>query len=278
MSELNECTHDCASCSADCGDRQQNLADLLEKPHEMSHIKKVVGVISSKGGVGKSLITSMLAVLMNRKGYETAILDADVTGPSVPKAFGIRDKAYATDLGIIPIRSKTGVSIMSINLLLDEESDPVVWRGPILSGAVKQFWTDVIWGDVDFMFIDMPPGTGDVTLTVFQSLPLDGLIVITSPQELVTMIVEKAVKMANLMEIPILGIIENYSYVKCPDCDKHITVFGESHIVETAKKYNLKVLAKLPIDPSLSKACDDGVIELFEGDYLDALSDALEDL
>ena len=201
-----------------------------------------------------------------------------MTGPSIPKAFGLKEKATATDLGLFPVKSKTGIEVMSINLLLDEENDPVVWRGPILSGAVKQFWTDVIWNDVDFLFIDMPPGTSDVTLTVFQSIPLDGLIVVTSPQELVGMIVEKAVKMANMMNVPVLGIIENYSYATCPDCGKQIKVFGESHIDDTAKRFGLDILAKLPIDPALAKACDEGVIELFEGDYLDSLADKLEKL
>ena len=256
MSE--ECTHDCSSCSADCGSREKT--SFLENLNPASSVKKVIGVVSGKGGVGKSMITSMLAVLMKRKGYNTAILDADITGPSIPKAFGINKKAYADNRGLIPVPSKTGVDIMSINLLLDSETDPVVWRGPVIAGTVKQFWTDVAWGDVDYMFVDMPPGTGDVPLTVFQSIPLDGIIVVTSPQELVSMIVGKAVKMAEMMNVPIIGLVENMSYAVCPDCGKHMNVFGLSHIDETAQKFGLKVLAKLPINPELAGRVDNGKI------------------
>jgi Mrp family chromosome partitioning ATPase len=244
----------------------------------MSNIKKVIGVVSGKGGVGKSLVTSLMAVTMNRRGYHSAILDADITGPSIPKVFGIKGKAQGNELGLFPSKSKLGVDIMSINLLLNNETDPVVWRGPVIAGTVKQFWTDVIWSDVDFMFVDMPPGTGDVPLTVFQSLNVDGIIIVTSPQELVSMIVGKAVKMAEMMNIPILGIVENMSYFKCPDCGGEHPVFGVSHIEELAKTHKIPLSAKLPIDPKLAAACDKGMIELFEGNYLDGIADRLETL
>ena len=260
MSENQNCESGCGSCSKECSSRQKPKS-LLVAPHESSSIKKVIGVVSGKGGVGKSSVTSMLAVAMNRKGYKTAILDADITGPSIPKAFGITEKAYATEKGILPVTTQTGISMMSINLLLENPTDPVVWRGPVIAGAVKQFWQEVIWGDIDYMFVDMPPGTGDVPLTVFQSIPLDGIIIVTSPQELVSMIVGKAVKMANMLNIPILGLIENYSYFKCPDCDKEHRIFGESHIEETAAEYNIPVLAKLPINPNIAKSSDAGKME-----------------
>ncbi len=276
MSE--ECTHDCSSCSEACSSRQQDPTDFLEKPNELSSIKKVIGVVSGKGGVGKSLVTSLMAVQMKRKGYRSAILDADITGPSIPKAFGITEKAGGNDYGIMPVSTRTGIDIMSINLLLDNDTDPVVWRGPIIAGTVKQFWTDVIWSNVDFMFVDMPPGTGDVPLTVFQSIPLDGIIIVTSPQELVSMIVAKAVNMAKMMNIPILGIVENMSYVSCPDCGKKIAVFGESHIDETAAQFGIPVLAKLPIDPGAAKACDEGRIEDYEADTLSEAAAAAEAL
>ena len=249
--------------------------DFSEKPHELSNIKKVIGIVSGKGGVGKSLVTSMLGVLMHRRGYKTAILDADVTGPSIPKAFGIKEKATGNELGMFPVKSKTGINIMSVNLLLENDTDPVVWRGPIIANTVKQFWTDVIWGDVDFMFIDMPPGTGDVPLTVFQSIAVDGIIIVTSPQELVSMIVSKAAKMAQMMNIPIIGLVENMSYLKCPDCGKDIKVFGDSHIDEIAKERNIDILAKLPIEPKIATACDKGLIELFSGDWLDNIAQIL---
>ncbi|MBQ9915123.1 MAG: Mrp/NBP35 family ATP-binding protein, partial [Clostridia bacterium] len=251
-----------SSCNREsCEGCQHAAQDFREKPHNLSQIKKVIGVVSGKGGVGKSLVTSMLAVTMNRLGYRSAILDADITGPSIPKAFGISQKATADDNGLYPVASKKGVQVMSLNLLLENETDPVVWRGPVIGGTVKQFWTDVIWGDVDFMFVDMPPGTGDVPLTVFQSLPVDGIVVVTSPQELVSMIVEKAVKMAELMNIPVLGLVENLSYFTCPDNGKNYAIFGESHIDEIAKSHQIPVLAQLPIDPRIANACDRGDIE-----------------
>ena len=264
---MSECTHDCSSCGSDCGSRQEPQS-LLEKPNAMSNIGKVIGVVSGKGGVGKTLVSSLLAVSMQRLGKNVGIMDADITGPSIPKAFGIHQKADACEFGIIPAKSKMGLDIMSINLLLENESDPVVWRGPVIAGVVKQFWTDVIWKDIDCLVVDMPPGTGDVPLTVFQSLPVDGIVIVTSPQELVSMIVEKAVKMAKLMNIPILGIIENMSYFECPDCGKRHSIYGESHIEEIAAQYDIPVLAKLPIDPQLAKLCDQGTIELFEGEWL----------
>lgn len=276
MSE--NCNQTCSSCGETCADRQEAQIDFSEKPHELSHVKKVIGIVSGKGGVGKSLVTSMLAVAMNRKGYHTAILDADVTGPSIPKAFGIKEKAMESSIGLLPIKSKTGIEIMSINLLLENDTEPVVWRGPLIAGAVKQFWTDVVWNDVDFMFIDMPPGTGDVPLTVFQSLPVDGIIIVTSPQELVSMIVSKAVKMAQMMNIPIIGLVENMACFVCPDCNKEYKIFGDSNIDKIARKYNLDVLASLPIDPKLAAACDRGMIELYDGPWLDRLADGLEDI
>ncbi|MBE6953377.1 MAG: Mrp/NBP35 family ATP-binding protein [Ruminococcaceae bacterium] len=266
---MSECTHNCETCSANCSSRDP--ASLLEKPHEMSQIKKVIGIVSGKGGVGKSLVTSLMAVKSQREGYRTAILDADITGPSIPKAFGLKDRAVGNDLGLFPVNSKTGVEVMSLNLLMEDETSPVVWRGPVIAGAVKQFWTDVIWGDVDFMFIDMPPGTGDVPLTVFQSIPVDGIIIVASPQELVGMIVEKAVNMAKLMNIPVLGLVENMSYFACPDCGKQIKVFGESHIDEIAAKHGVDTVARIPIDPKLAAAVDAGLIELFDGNWLDEL-------
>lgn len=275
---MSECTHDCSSCGEDCPSRQMRPEDFLEKPHEMSHIKKVIGVVSGKGGVGKSLVTSLLAVLLRRREYNVAILDADVTGPSIPKVFGVREKAAANEFGILPVETKTGIEMMSVNLLLEDETQPVVWRGPIIAGTVKQFWTDVIWNDVDFMFVDMPPGTGDVPLTVFQSLPLAGIIVVTSPQELVSMIVEKAVKMAASMNVPILGLVENMSYAVCPDCGKKLEIFGQSHINEIAQAHQLPVLGKLPFTAALSGACDRGAVELFEGDWLDYAADVVEGL
>ena len=274
---MSECTHNCETCGQNCSERK-SAADFREPPHAMSSIKKVIGVVSGKGGVGKSMTSAMLAVLLNRRGYHTAVLDADVTGPSIPKLFGIHQRAYGDENGILPARTKTGVDIMSVNLLLENEEDPVVWRGPVIAGAVKQFWQEVIWKDVDFMFVDMPPGTGDVPLTVFQTLPVDGIVVVASPQELVSMIVAKAVKMAEMMHIPVLGIVENMSDIACPDCGRKISIFGESHVDEIAAKFQLPVLAKMPIDPQLAKNADQGVIELFEGDYLDGAADAVEAL
>ena len=273
------CTHDCSSCPSECASRTSGKpapADMLEKLNPMSSVKKVIGVVSGKGGVGKSLVTGMLAVLLNRRGYHTAVLDADITGPSIPKMFGAHEKAVGNEAGLFPVRTKTGIDIMSINLLLEDENAPVVWRGPIIAGAVKQFWTDVIWTDVDYLFVDMPPGTGDVPLTVFQSIPLDGVVIVTSPQELVSMIVSKAVGMARMMNVPILGIVENMSYVECPDCGKRFSVFGESHVEQTAEKYGVRVLAKLPIDPAVAKNCDAGLAELIEAGWLSAAADAVE--
>ena len=271
---MSECTHDCSTCSSNCASKQP--ASLIEPLNEKSSVKKVIGVISGKGGVGKSMVTSLLASKMNKKGFETAILDADITGPSIPKAFGIKEKATGDEAGLIPATSKGGIQVMSTNLLLPEETDPVVWRGPVIAGAVKQFWTDVVWNDVDYMFVDMPPGTGDVALTVFQSLPLDGIVIVTSPQDLVSMIVGKAVKMAYLMNVPVLGLVENYSYLECPDCGKKINVFGESKIDEVAKEYGLKVLAQLPINPEYAAKCDEGNIEEIETDLLDEAVKAIE--
>ena len=264
---MSDCTHDCSTCGSNCNDRTSPQS-FLEEPHPNSSIRKVIGIISGKGGVGKSMVTELLAVNTMRSGKHAAILDADITGPSIPKAFGITSKATGNSEGIFPIRTKTGIDIMSINLLLEDASDPVVWRGPVIAGTVKQFWTDVIWNDVDTFFVDMPPGTGDVPLTVFQSLPLDGIIVVTSPQEIVSMIVTKAVKMAQLMNIPIIGIIENMSYLKCPDCGKEISIFGKSHIEEICNEFHIPLLARIPIDPKLAEAVDTGNIEDYVSDYI----------
>lgn len=250
------CSGDCSSCSSSCEKK-----DLHVPCNEYSNVKKVIGVVSGKGGVGKSLVTSMLTTAMQVKGNACGILDADVTGPSIPKAFGLKGPAMQNEMGLLPAETKTGIKVMSINLLLEKEDQPVVWRGPVISGVIQQFWSEVFWGDIDYMFVDMPPGTGDVPLTVFQSLPVDGIVVMTSPQELVSQVVTKAVKMAEMMEIPILGIIENYSYIQCPDCGKKISVFGESHVEEIAQEHKLDVLAKLPIDPALAAACDAGTLE-----------------
>ena len=266
------CTHDCSSCGKNCADRKENF-DFSAKLNAASSVKKVIAVASGKGGVGKSMVTSMLAVNMQRLGYKTAILDADITGPSIPKAFGIKAGIDGDQNGLIPPTSTGGVDVMSINLLLEEDTKPVIWRGPVIAGTVKQFWTDVIWNDIDYMFIDCPPGTGDVPLTIFQSIPLDGIVIVSSPQELVSMIVEKAANMANMMNIPVLGLVENMSYLECPDCGKKISVFGESHIDETAKECGTEVLAKLPINPKLAAGCDAGLIELFEGDWLDGAAE-----
>ncbi len=266
---MGDCTHNCSSCSSkECKER----TNFREEQNEHSNIKKVIGVVSGKGGVGKSMVTSLLAVLTKRKGLNTAILDADITGPSIPKMFGIKDRAQAKDdKYLLPVSSKTGIKMMSINLLLENDNDPVVWRGPVIAGAVKQFWTDVVWNDVDYMFVDMPPGTGDVPLTVFQSLPIDGIIVVTSPQELVSMIVGKAVKMADMMNIPVLAVVENMSYLECPDCKNKINLFGESKVENVAKEFNIKLSAKLPINPKFAKLADSGDIESFEGEYLDKI-------
>lgn len=270
---VENCSHNCEGCTENCSERTKE--SFLEKPNEMSHIKKVIGVVSGKGGVGKSLVTSLLAVLSQRKGYKTAIMDADITGPSIPRAFGLRGHAEASEWGLFPVKTASGIGVMSLNLLMKNETDPVVWRGPLISGAVKQFWTDVIWGDVDYMFIDMPPGTGDVALTVFQSIPVDGIVIVASPQELVGMIVEKAVNMAKMMDVPVLALVENMSYITCPDCGKEIYVFGESHIDEIAQKHGIETVARMPIDPALASACDAGTIESFNGAWLDGVLEKL---
>ena len=262
MSEA--CTHDCSSCHSNCDHR----APQHEPPHARSRIQKVIGVVSGKGGVGKSMTSAMLAVSMRRLGFKAGVLDADITGPSIPRLFGVKGPATGDGESINPVTSRTGIEIMSINLLLEDPEAPVVWRGPVIAGAVKQVWQEVVW-DVDFLFVDMPPGTGDVPLTVFQTLPVDGIVIVSSPQELVGMIVGKAVQMAQMMHVPILGLVENMSYVQCPDCGKHINVFGDSHVDEIAAKYQLPVLAKMPIDPELAKEADAGMIEVFAGEYLD---------
>lgn len=282
MSEVYEsqagCSSNCSSCSSNCASRKPSREDMFVPQNANSNIKKVIGIVSGKGGVGKSFITSYMSVLMNRKGYKTAILDADITGPSIPKAFGIHGKAQGTELGMFPAQSKNGVKVMSVNLLLETEDTPVIWRGPIVAGVVKQFWQEVVWEDVDYMFVDMPPGTGDVPLTVFQSLPLDGIIIVTSPQDLVSMIVSKAIHMAEAMEIPILGLVENYSYIECGDCGNRISVFGESHIDEIADKHALGVLAKIPINPEIAKAIDAENVEGLQGDWLDQAAEILEEV
>ncbi len=265
------CTHDCSSCSADCSSR-----DLRAPANAQSSIKRVIAVVSGKGGVGKSTVTALLAAAMARKGRKTAILDADITGPSIPTAFNVHQRATGTDAGIDPAVTKGGVKLMSLNLLNANETDPVIWRGPVIAGVVTQFWSDVVWGDIDYMFVDMPPGTGDVPLTVFQSLPVDGVIVVTSPQDLVSMIVSKAVNMAKLMEIPVLGLIENYSYFQCPDCGGKHAIFGESHLEQVAAQLELPVLARLPIDPKLSAAFDAGEIEAVEENPLAEVADRLD--
>lgn len=266
MSE--ECTHDCSTCSSNCGSKDPK--SLLVAPHPNSKIGKVIGVVSGKGGVGKSMVTDLLAVEFARRGYHCGILDADITGPSIPKAFGITEKAQGNETTIFPVKSKKyGVDIMSINVLLENESDPVVWRGPVIGGTVRQFWSDTLWDNVDYLFVDMPPGTGDVALTIFQNIPIDGIVVVTSPQDLVSMIVGKAMKMASLMNIPVLGLVENMSYALCPDCGKKIHVFGESHIGEIAEEYHVPVLAQMPINPSLASACDNGTVEDLDCSYLE---------
>ena len=276
---MSECTHDCGSCGANCSSRENNIEDLRAQLNDSSSVKKVIAVISGKGGVGKSFVTSLMACAMEQRGYKTAVLDADITGPSIPRAFGIADKrAASTGDAIVPVSTRTGIDVMSINLLLEDETQPVIWRGPVIAGAVKQFWTDVNWTDVDFMFVDMPPGTGDVPLTVFQSLPVDGIIVVTSPQEMVSMIVSKAVNMARMMDVPILGIVENMSYFKCPDCGKVHHIFGDSHIDQLAVLNNLLVLAKLPIDPVYPNACDRGEIESVQCGELSYAADVVESL
>ena len=262
------CTHNCSTCSAKCGSREPE--SLLAPQNKASDVKHVIGVVSGKGGVGKSSVTALLATMTRRLDYKTAVLDADITGPSIPKIFGLKGDVLGCEDGILPLTTHTGIHAISVNMMLQDETAPVVWRGPVIAGTVKQFWTDVVWGDVDYMYVDMPPGTGDVPLTVMQSLPLDGIVIVTTPQDLVSMIVAKAVNMANLMNVPILGIVENYSYLTCPDCGKKIEVFGKSHVDEIAQQYNIPVLARLPIDPKLAALCDAGTIETVETDLMDA--------
>ena len=274
MSE--NCTHDCSSCGQACSERKPE--SLLEKPNAKSDIKNVIAVVSGKGGVGKSMVTSLLAVAMNSKKYKVGIMDADITGPSIPKAFGTASQIMGTDEGLIPAKSARGIDIMSLNLMLPDETDPVVWRGPVIAGTVKQFWTDVIWDGIDYLFIDMPPGTGDVPLTVFQSIPIKGIIVVTSPQDLVSMIVGKAVKMANMMDIPILGIVENMSYFVCPNCNEKHYIYGESHIESIAKKYGISAVGRLPINPELAALCDSGAIETAKTDGLEEIIAKIEKL
>ena len=270
---MSECTHDCSNCGENCAERDPK--SFLKETNQYSKVHKVIGIVSGKGGVGKSLITSLLTAQVQREGSTTAIIDADITGPSIPKLFGVSEQVMATEVGIIPAVSKRGTKMMSMNLMLSEATDPVVWRGPVIAGAVQQFWTDVCWDEVDYMFVDMPPGTGDVPLTVFQSLPIDGIVVVTSPQELVTMIVAKAVKMAEMMKVPVLGIVENMSYFKCPDCGKEHAIFGESHIAEIAAQSGIDAFARIPIDPKIASLCDQGRVEEVEGDWLNSIVDKI---
>ena len=271
---MSSCNGNCSECGSDCADRKPE--SLLAELNPNASVKKVIAVVSGKGGVGKSTVTSMLAVAMAREGKRVGILDADITGPSAPTAFGVTECQGADESGLYPALTRTGIQVMSINLLLDNPADPVVWRGPVIAGAVKQFWTDVIWEDVDYLFVDMPPGTGDVPLTVFQSLPVDGVIIVTSPQDLVSMIVAKAVKMANMMHIPVLGFVENYSYLRCPDCGRKISVFGKSHLDEIAAQFGLPILARLPIDPAVAEAYDNGQMETVNTEALSAAVEAIE--
>ena len=273
MSET--CNHNCESCASDCKERTAPV-NMKEPLHPQASVRKVIAVVSGKGGVGKSLVTSLLASSMQKKGYQTAVLDADITGPSIPKTFGVHGRAMGNEEGILPSLTKTGIQMMSVNLLLGQETDPVIWRGPIIANTVKQFWSGVIWHNVDYMFVDMPPGTGDVPLTVFQSIPVAGIIVVASPQELVSMIVEKAVKMAEMMDVPVLGLVENMSYFECPDCHKRYSIFGESHMEEIAARYGIQHTAKLPIDPELPKLCDSGNIEECEEHWLDGIVEMIQ--
>ena len=272
---MSECTHNCSTCSANCGSRDKQ--SMYEAPHPATNVKHIIGVVSGKGGVGKSLVTTMLAVLMQRRGYRVGILDADITGPSIPKAFGLNKPVEGDQDGMVPPATTTGIEIMSVNLLLDDETRPVVWRGPVIAGTVKQFWSQTVWADLDYLFVDCPPGTGDVPLTVFQSIPLDGIVIVSRPQELVSMIVKKAANMADMMDIPVLGLVENMSYVLCPDCGKKINVFGESHIAEIANQFGYELLAQIPMDAKLAALVDKGWIEMMQNDYLDKAADKIED-
>ena len=280
MSTPENCTHDCGSCSAACDSRGMDPSQFQEKLSPESSVKKVIGVVSGKGGVGKSLVTSLMACRMRAENFRVGILDADITGPSIPKAFGVHEQIRVTPDGrlLVPAETATGIQIISSNMILDHETDPVIWRGPVIAGAVKQFWSETYWENIDYMFVDMPPGTGDVPLTVFQSLPVDGIIIVTSPQELVSMIVTKAVNMAKKMNIPIIGLVENMSYLECPDCGKKISVFGESHVEEVAKENEIPVLAKIPIRPEIAKSVDEGTVEYVKAEFLDAAVEAIKKL
>jgi len=276
---MSECSHDCSSCSSNCSSRTQEKADFLEPLYRESKVKKVIGIVSGKGGVGKSMTTSLLGVAAMRKGLHTAILDADVTGPSIPQAFGLHERLLGNAEGIIlPAMTNFGIEVVSLNLMLEEETQPVIWRGPVVADVVKQFWGKTLWKDIDVMFVDMPPGTGEVPLTVFQSIPLDGIVVVATPQELVGMIVAKAVNMAKKMDVPILGIVENMSYLECPDCGKHINVFGESHTEQVAEEYGLKLLAQIPIDPKIAQMVDGGQVEYIEMPWFEEAVKAVENL
>ncbi|MCI7137049.1 MAG: Mrp/NBP35 family ATP-binding protein [Candidatus Limivicinus sp.] len=270
---MSECTHDCSTCGENCASR---VEDFRKSLHEGSSVKKVIAVVSGKGGVGKSLVTSLMASEMQRRGYNAAVLDADITGPSIPKSFGVTEHARGTQEYLLPVTTHTGLQLMSINLILENETEPVVWRGPVIAGAVTQFWTDVLWTDVDYMFVDLPPGTGDVPLTVFQSLPIDGVIIVTTPQDLVGMIVAKAVNMANMMNVPVLGLVENMSYFKCPDCGKEHAIFGESKVEQIAREFGIEHTARLPIDPVIAAMVDAGEVEFVSGEHIAALADYIE--
>lgn len=273
--KMSDCNHDCASCAQNCGERKEPQS-LLEKPNPHARVKKVIAVCSGKGGVGKSMVTALLAAAAQKKGLRAGVLDADITGPSIPKMFGVHERAKGDQSGVYPVLSKSGVQLMSLNLLLDNETDPVIWRGPLITGTVKQFWTEVIWDDVDLLFVDMPPGTGDVTLTVFQSLPVDGIVFVTSPQELVGMIVEKAVKMATMMNLSVTALVENMSYFTCPDCGKEHEIFGKSRVRETAQKYGIASTARLPLNPDIAAAADRGGVEGLDLPQLSGVLEALE--
>ena len=270
---MSECTHDCSTCGENCASR---VEDFRKSLHEGSSVKKVIAVVSGKGGVGKSLVTSLMASEMQRRGYNAAVLDADITGPSIPKSFGVTEHARGTENYLLPVTTHTGLQLMSINLILENETEPVVWRGPVIAGAVTQFWTDVLWTDVDYMFVDLPPGTGDVPLTVFQSLPIDGVVIVTTPQDLVGMIVAKAVNMANMMNVPVLGLVENMSYFKCPDCGKEHAIFGESKVEQIAREFGIEHTARLPIDPVIAAMVDAGEVESVSGEHIAALADYIE--
>ena len=272
---MSDCNHDCSSCGKECGERTGGSPFQIKPLRPGCRVGKVYAVVSGKGGVGKSMVTSQLAVAVRREGYRVAILDADVTGPSIPKAFGVHTQALSTEDALLPVESATGIQLMSVNLLLPNETDPVIWRGPVIGGVVQQFWGDVLWEDVDYMFVDMPPGTGDVALNVFQTLPVDGVIIVASPRELVGMVVEKAVKMAQMMHIPVVGLLENMSYLTCPDCGRKIYLFGEGKTEEAAARYGLPLLAKMPIDPQLARLMDEGAIETFQGDWLNGAVEAI---